>query len=80
MEIAAALDDARKEEIVREAGAARRRIAQECAASSPRSWFPAVPREVKRWGSQHRTTASGVPIQLDEQPTNGVTYVTALMT
>ena len=39
----------------------------------------AVPREVKRWGSTQTTTASGVPLQLDEQPTNGVTYVTALM-
>ena len=80
-EIAAALDDARKEEIVREAVALRasQDSDQDASVLPTLVVSEAVPREVKRWGSTQTTTASGVPLQLDEQPTNGVTYVTALM-
>jgi len=38
-----------------------------------------VPRDIKRWGSQHTTTRGGVPLQLDEQPTNGITYASVLL-
>ena len=34
---------------------------------------------VERWGSQLGETASGTPLQLDEQPTNGITYASVLM-
>lgn len=79
--ISAGLDDTRRAEIVREAVALR--------ASQDRvedvSLLPtlvvadAVPREIKRWGSQLGHTSSGVPLQMDEQPTNGITYASVLM-
>jgi Zn-dependent M16 (insulinase) family peptidase len=36
----------------------------------------AVEKGIKRWGSKHMKIADGVPLQYDEQPTNGVVYFT----
>ena len=34
----------------------------------------AVPKEIKHWGSKSMKIAGNVPLQYDEQPTNGVVY------
>ena len=34
----------------------------------------AVPKEIKRWGSKNMKIAGNIPLQYDEQPTNGVVY------
>ena len=36
----------------------------------------AVPKEIKKWGSKAMTIAGRIPLQYDEQPTNGVAYFT----
>jgi len=36
----------------------------------------AVPKEIKKWGSKDMKIAKGIPLQYDEQPTNGVAYFT----
>jgi len=79
--LGAGLDEARKEEIVREAVALRasQDSVQDASVLPTLVVSEAVPREVKRWGSQQLTTKSGVPLQLDEEPTNGITYVSAMM-
>lgn len=38
-----------------------------------------MPKEIRRWGSQLGSAAGGVPLQVDEQPTNGLTYATILL-
>ena len=37
----------------------------------------AVPKEIKRWGSKNMSIAGAIPLQYDEQPTNGVAYFAA---
>ena len=34
----------------------------------------AVPKDIKRWGSKNMKIAGNIPLQYDEQPTNGVVY------
>ena len=78
--IAAALDETSKETIVAEAVALRasQDKKEDVSVLPTLVVSEAVERPIKRWGSQQGTTKSGVPLQMDEQPTNGITYVSAL--
>ena len=80
--IAKSLDEKEKDRIVNEAVALR--LSQDSQTDA--SLLPtlvvadAVPREIKRWGSVLETTSGLVkkPLQIDAQPTNGITYVNVL--
>ena len=74
------LSDARKEQIVAEAVALfeSQDKKQDASVLPTLVVADAVQREVKRWGSKQLDTDAGVPLQLDEQPTNGLTYASVL--
>eukprot|EP00227_Mantoniella_beaufortii_P012098 CAMPEP_0197588272 /NCGR_PEP_ID=MMETSP1326-20131121/9609_1 /TAXON_ID=1155430 /ORGANISM="Genus nov. species nov., Strain RCC2288" /LENGTH=1128 /DNA_ID=CAMNT_0043153083 /DNA_START=236 /DNA_END=3622 /DNA_ORIENTATION=- len=79
--ISAALDEDAKATIVKDAVAllASQDRKQDTSVLPTLIVAEAVPREIKRWGSQQGSTANGTPLQLDEQPTNGITYASVLM-
>jgi Zn-dependent M16 (insulinase) family peptidase len=80
--IAEALSDEEKEKIVNEAVALRESqdATQDASVLPTLVVADAVPRDVKKWGSVLDTTAGAVvkPLQIDAQPTNGLTYVNVL--
>ena len=79
--IQAALDDEKKKEIVREAVALRdsQDSVQDASVLPTLIVSEAVPREITKWTSEHVKTATGKPLQLDLQPTNGITYASVLL-
>jgi Zn-dependent M16 (insulinase) family peptidase len=80
--IAEALSEKEKEKIVNEAVALRESqdATQDVSVLPTLVVADAVPRAVKKWGSVLDATAGagGKPLQIDAQPTNGLTYVNVL--
>ena len=80
--IAASLDETEKDRIVTEAVALRasQDSTQDASVLPTLVVADAVPREIKRWGSVLEQTSGSVrkPLQIDAQPTNGITYVNVL--
>ena len=86
--IAGTLTDAQKDAIVKEAIALRdsQDSEQDVSVLPALKVSEAVPREIKKWNSvvTEITAAAGdskritKPLQVDEQPTNGITYVNVL--
>ena len=80
--VSASLSENEKERIVEEAVALRasQDSTQDASVLPTLVVAEAVPRAIKTWGSVLETTAGAVrkPLQIDLQPTNGLTYVNVL--
>ena len=80
-EIEKSLTDEQKDEIVKEAVALRAsQDGDQNADILPTlKVSEAVPREIKRWNSKLTKTSGGFDLQIDAQPTNGITFANLLL-